>query len=454
MMATLFYFILALILLISVHEFGHFSVARLCGVKVLRFSLGFGKILARWQDKRGTEYVISAFPLGGYIKMLDETEAKVAPEEKHLAFNNKSVYARIAIVLAGPLFNFLFAIVAFWLALMIGTLALAPIIDGVKPNSIAAHAGFSAREEILSLDQQDIHSWQDFQYALIPQLGSSDAVSVRVKSIDTQHEKLLHLSLEHWNPEANVDPIENLGFIPFIPKLTPVVGEVLADSVAKKAGFLPQDRIVSINQQPINDWLQVVDFVKQHPHTELHIQIKRQQKPLTIVLTPAVKNVDGKQEGFLGLQSQPMNWPKQWIRYERHNPFDAMGIAIHQTVDLSLTTFKMIARLVTGKLGLNNLSGPIGIAQGAGNSARMGLTAYLSFLALISISLGVLNLLPIPVLDGGHLFFCLIEVITRRPVSDKLKAMGHYMGFVLIIMLMFIAVFNDFSQLLRYTLRD
>ena len=448
MLLTLFYFFLALFLLVTIHEYGHFLVARLCGVKVLRFSFGFGKALFRWHDKRGTEYVFSILPLGGYIKMLDEGEGPVLADERHLAFNNKSVYARIAIVLAGPLFNFIFAFVAFWLVFVIGVLSLAPIIDDVIPNSIAEHAGLSAKQEIVAFNQQAITSWHDFQYELIPQLGSQETIHIRVKSILNNQQKTISLPLKNWQPDLQDDPLTSLGIIPFIPTIPPVVGEVMNDSVAKQAGFLTHDVIIAVNGKPINDWLNLVLLVKKSPNAKLLIKIKRKSHFKTITLTTASQQIDGKTEGYIGLRAQQIQFPEKWLRFDRQSPLKATRTALRQTANLTSATFMMIGHLLTGQLGLTNLSGPIGIAQGAGSSAKAGLTSYLSFLGFISVSLGVLNLLPIPILDGGHFVYYLIELIRRRPLSEKSKIMGFYMGFIFIVMLMFMAVFNDFSRLL------
>ena len=449
MFLTLFYFFLALFLLVTIHELGHFLVARLCGVKVLRFSFGFGKALARWHDKRGTEFVLSALPLGGYVKMLDEAEGKVAKEELHLAFNNQSVYARIAIVLAGPLFNFIFAYIVFWLVLVIGVLSLAPIVDRVLPNSIAERIGFAAKQEIVAFNQEAINSWNDFQYELVPNLGSSKTVTIRVKSLFNNQEKNLFLPMKNWQPNMQEDPLTNLGIIPFMPTIPPIVGEVMKDSVAEKKGFLPQDVITAINGKPIKDWLNLVTLVQQSPNTKLVIEIRRNHRSKKITLTTKSQLTNGKAEGYIGLRAQQPQWPEKWVHLDRQGPIKAAGTALKQTLHLTSATFVMIGHLLTGKIGLSNLSGPIGIAQGAGSSGRNGITSYLSFLGFISISLGVLNLLPIPILDGGHFVYLLIELICRRPLSEKSKAMGFYLGSVVIILLMFLAVFNDFSRILH-----
>lgn len=448
MLLTLLYFFLALLLLVTVHEYGHFQVARWCGVKVLRFSFGFGKVLARWHDKKGTEYAWSLFPLGGYVKMLDESEGDVAESERHLAFNNKSVWARIAIVLAGPLFNFIFAFVALWLVLIIGMHSLAPMIESVKPNSIAANAGLTAKEEIIALNDIKINSWRDFQYALMPLVGSKETVRLTVKSQVDGHQSQIMLPLADWELDSKKpDPLKSLGIEPFIPSIPPVVGEVIPDAPAAKAGLKTGDKIVSVDGKPFDDWLFLVNYVKERPDAQLTLQVNRKGSVQEVVVHTGSQDNKGTVEGFLGLRSQKVDWPSHWLRLERQNPLEAIGTAFKQTIQLTETTFILMGRLITGKLGINSISGPVGIAQGAGDSGRGGLASYLFFLALVSISLGTLNLLPIPMLDGGHLLYYVLEIIIRRPVSDSLKSAGAYVGLLLLGALMFVALTNDISRL-------
>lgn len=448
MFLTLLYFLLALLLLVTVHEYGHFQVARWCGVKVLRFSFGFGTVLARWHDKSGTEYAWSLFPLGGYVKMLDESEGEVAEHEKHLAFNNQSVWVRIAIVLAGPFFNFIFAFVALWLVLVIGMHSLAPMIDAVKPNSIAAKAGLTSQEEIIALNDTKINSWRDFQYAMMPLIGSQETVSLTVKSLVNGHQSVLSLPLANWKlDDKKPDPLKSLGIEPFIPTVPPVIGEVVPDSPAEKAGLQIDDKILSVDGTSFDDWMFLVDYVHQRPDTQLTLKVKRKNTVQSIVLITGSQQIQSKKEGIIGVRSQKVDWPDHWLRLERQSPITAIGTAFKQTIHLTGTTFILMGRLVTGKLGLKSISGPVGIAQGAGDSGRGGLVSYLFFLALVSISLGALNLLPIPMLDGGHLLYYAVEIIRRKPLSDGVKSIGLYVGVFLLVALMFVALSNDISRL-------
>lgn len=448
MIVTVFYFMLALLLLVTIHEYGHFQVARWCGVKVLRFSFGFGKILMSWRDKRGTEYAWSLVPLGGYVKMLDESEGDVAENERHLAFNNQPVWKRILIVAAGPLFNFIFAFVALWLVLVIGMYSLAPMVDSVVPNSIAANAGIASQDEIIAINNNKINSWRDFQYAMMPLIGSAQTIQVNVKSLLDGKTKQLQLPLANWQlDDKKPEPLQSLGIKPFIPTIPAVVGDIVADSPAAKAGLLVGDEVLRINGQAFTDWMYLVDYVHQHPGAKIEVEIKRQGEVRQLSIEVGSKDNAGKTEGYLGVYSKKANWPEHWLRLEREHPVKALALAAQQTGQLTATTFILMGRLITGKLGIKSISGPVGIAQGAGDSARAGLVSYLFFLALISISLGALNLLPIPMLDGGHLLYYVVEIIRGKPLSDGVKSIGIYLGLVVLVAVMGIALTNDISRL-------
>lgn len=447
MLYSFFYFILALIILITIHEFGHFIVARMCGVKVLRFSFGFGKVLFSVKDKLGTEYAWSLFPLGGYVKMLDESEGYVPPKERHLAFNRKSVFKRIAIVIAGPLFNFIFAFVALWLVLVIGIKSIAPIIAEVHPESMGQKIGLEKGQEIVAFDNKKIRSWRDFQFAIVPVMGKTDFATMVVKTKDNQF-KTISIPLFDWEIDSKKpDILKTLGITPFIPLIPPVVGEVVINSPAEKAGLKKGDVIISLNNKPTNDWIEFAKFIKEHPNTKINLKIARNSiyEPIT-VYTNSVRE-HGKDVGVIGVKSEKIELPKNWVRIQKENPLSALGVAFNQTITLTKATFILMGRLVIGKLPMASVSGPIGIAQGAGGSARGGLSYYLAFLALVSISLGVLNLLPIPVLDGGHLLYYVIEVVTGKPLSERMQIIGTYIGLFLLAMVMSLAISNDLIRI-------
>ena len=447
---TILYFLIALFLLVIIHEFGHFIVARYCGVKVLRFSFGFGKVLASWRDKRGTEFAYSLLPFGGYIKMLDESEGPVIESDKHLAFNNQSLKARAAIVVAGPLFNFLFAFFVLWLVLVIGTQSLSPIIKTVTSGSISASAGLVANQEITSVNGIETKSWHDVQYAMMPLIGTSKPMIVGLKSLTDARISSVSLPLTNWQVGSKrPDLLGTLGIVPFVPTLPMVVGDVMPDSPAALANLRPLDVVRSVDGQIMTDWLNLVNFVKQRPNQRIVLSITRQGKHADISVVVGSKKNHGKAEGYLGVRSKPMKWPPYWLRTQKESPIKAMVIASGQTFKLIGDTFSMFGRLAQGKLSFHSLSGPVGIAQAAGESARLGLTDYLSFLALLSISLGVVNLLPIPLLDGGYLFYCLIELVIRRPVSEKIKSTGAFFGFFCMIALMLVALSNDIDRLIN-----
>lgn len=448
MLLTLFYFLLALLLLICIHEYGHFIVARLCGVKVLRFSFGFGKVLFSWKDKHQTEFVWSLWPLGGYVKMLDETEGEVAVEERHRAFNVQPLWKRILIVLAGPLFNFLFAIVAFWLAAVIGIYSLAPIIEEAKEGSIVAQAGIQSWDEITAINTKKTRSWRDVQFSLMPYLGSGDTITVAVKNTKTGQTAQYALPLEDWELDPNKpDALKSLGITPFIPNIPPVVGDVEEGGPAEEAGLQKGDRVVQVDGVAMNDWLEMVNYVRAHPNKALQFTIQREGRSKTVKVNTGEKIVDNDRMGYVGLRVQKQDWPKEWLRIQKDDPLKAIGTALTKTWQLSDATLRFIGRLITGRLSLNTVSGPIGIAQGAGQSGKSGVVYYLSFLALVSISLGVLNLLPIPMLDGGHLLFYLIELLRRKPVSEGARIAFTYAGFLALMALMVVAMSNDIVRL-------
>lgn len=440
-------FIVALGVLITVHEFGHFWVARRCGVRVERFSIGFGKALWRRTDKLGTEYVIALIPLGGYVKMLDERAEPVVPELRHYAFNNKTVGQRAAIIAAGPIANFLFAIFAYWLVFIIGVPGVRPVVGEITPNSIAAQAQIQPGTELKAVDGIETPDWDAVRLQLVAKIGDEHTtLSVAQFGSDQRQDKTL--DLRHWAFEPDKqDPVSSLGIRPRGPQIEPVLSEVQVNSAASKAGLQAGDRIVKVNGQPLTQWMTFVTLVRDNPDEPLALDIERQGSSLSLTLTPDSKQVNGKAEGFAGVVPKIIPLPDEYKTVRQYGPFSAILEASDKTWQLMKLTVSMLGKLITGDVKLNNLSGPISIAQGAGMSAEFGVIYYLMFLALISVNLGIINLFPLPVLDGGHLLFLAIEKLKGGPVSERVQDLSYRIGSILLVLLMGLALFNDFSRL-------
>ncbi|WP_439839153.1 sigma E protease regulator RseP [Aeromonas caviae] len=442
-------FIVALGLLVAVHEFGHFWVARRCGVKVERFSIGFGKAIWRRLGKDGTEYVLALIPLGGYVKMLDGRvdELKPGEEAQAQAFNHKSVWARMAIVAAGPMANFVFALFAFWLMFMIGVPSVKPVVGEVRPASIVAEAGILPGMEIVGVGGEETGDWESVTYALISHLGD-DSVQLKLKAANTSYavDKTLQLAGWKFDPDKE-SPIGSLGIVPLGGKVLPVVEAVVPSSASEKAGLQIGDRIKGVDGEAITEWAQFVERVQQSPAQPLQVTVERGGSEMTLTLTPDGKKVKGQLVGFVGLSPQLVPLPDEYRTLLQYGPLQALWHGVQKTWSLITLTFDMIGKLIGGIVSLDNLSGPISIAKGAGSSADYGLVYFLGFLALISVNLGIINLFPLPVLDGGHLVYFLIEAITGKPVSEKIQEVGFRIGAAILMLLMGIALFNDFARL-------
>ncbi|ALB61725.1 Membrane-associated zinc metalloprotease [Cronobacter condimenti 1330] len=440
-------FIIALGVLITVHEFGHFWVARKAGVRVERFSVGFGKALWRRTDRHGTEYVIALIPLGGYVKMLDERVEPVAPELRHEAFNNKTVAQRAAIIAAGPVANFLFAIFAYWLVFMMGVPGIKPVIGEITPNSIAAQAQIAPGTELKAVDGIETPDWDAVRLALIARIGEENVtLSIAAPGDTASTDKVLDLRQWQFEPDKE-DPVASLGIRPFGPKIEPVLAQVQPQSAASKAGLQAGDRIVKVDGQPLREWSAFVTIVQDNPARPLAIDVERQGSPLSLTLIPDTKPGKEKAEGFAGVVPKIAPLPDEYKTVRQYGPFNAITEATTKTWQLMKLTVSMLGKLLTGDVKLNNLSGPISIAQGAGMSAEFGLIYYLMFLALISVNLGIINLFPLPVLDGGHLLFLAIEKLKGGPVSERVQDFSYRIGSILLVLLMGLALFNDFSRL-------
>ncbi|WP_421297386.1 sigma E protease regulator RseP [Aeromonas sp. 604015] len=440
-------FVVALGLLVAVHEFGHFWVARRCGVKVERFSIGFGKAIWRRLGKDGTEYVLALIPLGGYVKMLDGRVDELKPGDEQYAFNHKSVWARMAIVAAGPMANFVFALFALWLMFIIGVPAVKPVIGEVRPASIVAEAGILPGMEIVGVGDEQTGDWESVTYALLSHLGDQ-SVTLKVKAPQTSYATDKNLSLESWKFDPDREsPIGSLGIVPLGGKVLPVVSAVVAKSASEKAGLQVGDRIKRVGEQEITEWAQFVELVQHAPGAPLQVVVERNNRDLDVTLTPDTKKVQGKLVGFVGLSPQLVPLPDEYRILLQYGPLQALWQGAQKTWSLITLTFDMIGKLVAGIVSLDNLSGPISIAKGAGSSADYGLVYFLSFLALISVNLGIINLFPLPVLDGGHLVYFLIEAVTGKPVSERIQEVGFRIGAAILMLLMGIALFNDFARL-------
>ena len=440
-------FIVALGLLVAVHEFGHFWVARRCGVKVERFSIGFGKAIWRRLGKDGTEYVLALIPLGGYVKMLDGRVDELKPGEEAQAFNHKSVWARMAIVAAGPMANFVFALFAFWLMFMIGVPSVKPVVGEVRPASIVAEAGILPGMENVGVGGEETGDWESVTYALISHLGD-DSVQLKLKAANTSYavDKTLQLAGWKFDPDKE-SPIGSLGIVPLGGKVLPVVEAVVPSSASEKAGLQIGDRIKGVDGDAITEWTQFVERVQQSPAQPLQVTVERGGSEMILILTLDGKKVKGQLVGFVGLSPQLVPLPDEYRTLLQYGPLQALWHGVQKTWSLITLTFDMIGKLIGGIVSLDNLSGPISIAKGAGSSADYGLVYFLGFLALISVNLGIINLFPLPVLDGGHLVYFLIEAITGKPVSEKIQEVGFRIGAAILMLLMGIALFNDFARL-------
>ncbi|PIW61071.1 sigma E protease regulator RseP [Shewanella sp. CG12_big_fil_rev_8_21_14_0_65_47_15] len=446
-------FIVALGLLITAHEYGHFYIARRCGVKVERFSIGFGKAIWRRVGKDGTEYVLAMIPLGGYVKMLDERVEDVPDELKDQAFNRKTVWQRIAIVAAGPIANFIFAIVALYFMYLIGVPSLKPVITSTTPGTAAAQIQVTEPMQVTAISGQAVRNWEEVNLALVGHIGD-ESLSVSLMPLNglqglDSSLRTYTLDTRNWrfDPEKE-SPITTLGLGIYRPEIEPKIALISQGSAAENSELKVGDMLVAINGENYTDWQAFVDIIQHSANVPVELTVRRNGEQFTVSVTPSsAKNSEGQEIGVLGVSPAQAQWPENMRLQLEYGPIDSLGIAADKTWQLVVVSFKMIGKLFTGDVSVKNLSGPISIAQGAGSSANYGLVYFLGFLALISVNLGIINLLPLPVLDGGHLLYYFIEVITGKPVSEKVQEIGFRFGAALLLMLMSIALFNDFARL-------
>lgn len=440
-------FVIALGILVCFHEFGHYWVARRCGVKVLRFSIGWGKPWKSFHSRDGVEWALAPYPIGGYVKMLDEREAPVAEHERHLAFNNQTVPRRMAILVAGPLANFLLAIALYWLIYLIGVHGLRPVIATPAADTAAAQAGLLSGDEVIAVDGKPVGTWTDLRMALVDQsLGGSD-LALRVRaSAGSERDVRLDLSGVRTDPEFLFD---DLGLEVFQPRIDPVFGQIVSDGAAAAAGLAVGDRVLALDDQPVDDWMALVAAVRARPGAVVRLQVERgggEQRTVNVVL-------GSEQQGEIAvgrLGAGPAVDDDLWQNLravQRLGPLEAVPVAVGQTWQMTQLTFRVLWHMVLGEVSVKNVSGPIQIAQVAGDSAQIGLVSFLSFMAVVSVSLGVLNLLPVPLLDGGHLVMFAVEGMRGRPLSEKTQVAAQYVGLAFIGMLMMLAVFNDIMRL-------
>jgi len=446
----LFAFIFALGILVTFHEFGHFWVAQKCGVKILTFSVGFGKPL--WSRRIGKdqfEFIVAALPLGGYVKMLDEREGKVAESELNRAFNRKPLAQRTAIVLAGPVFNFIFAIVAFWFMFMIGLTGLKPIVGEVEQDSIAYQAGLNEGVEIIAVDSRETKTWTMVVDGFVSKIIDAGKVDIKVR--DGSVVKNLTINFEGLSIDdlAEQGLLNKIGITPEKFKVPAIIGDLHSGLPADEAGLMAGDLIVSANGEEIGDWVQWVKYIQARAKQTISMKVKRSDEYIIMEITTDEKiRDDGSVIGFIGAENQLVKPLKEIFAKESYSFIPAFVRGVEKTWDMSWLTLRMLGKMITGQASVKNLSGPISIAQYAGDSAQSGIATFLWFLGIVSVSLGVLNLLPVPLLDGGHLLYYVVEFIKGSEVSEATQIIGQQIGFTILLGLMILVFYNDIARLM------
>jgi len=446
-------------ILVTVHEFGHFWVARRCGVKVLKFSIGFGKAVKTWVGKDGVEYVIAPIPLGGYVRMLGQEDTSVADaeavpaEEQEKSFTSKSVWQRMAISAAGPAANFLLAVVIFWIInIAFGTSGVAPVISSVTEGSVAERAGLVPGDEIIAIDGEPTLIWQQVALQLVGRMGESGSVTFSVRGPESVAARDVNVPILSFMADStDPRPLKALGITQV--DIPAVIDKLVEGEAGEQAGLLAGDRIVRVAGKRIDGWTQWVEIIRASPELELEVEVERGNQLIELRLTPALSELpDGSRIGIIGAYVQQVDYdelvPREMRREVKYNVLSAIVPAITETYEKSVFVLVSIKKMIVGLISVKNINGPITIAQVAGETASYGLNVYLGFLALLSISLGVMNLMPIPILDGGHILYNLIEIVTRRPVPEKVQSFGLQIGLLLISGIMMLAVYNDVARLL------
>jgi regulator of sigma E protease len=443
-------FLFAIGVLVAVHEWGHYIVARVSGVKVLRFSIGFGKPL--WMRRSGedqTEYCVAAIPLGGYVKLLDEREGEVAAAELHRAFNRIPIVKRIAILVAGPVMNFIFAIAAYWLMFSLGVPGVQPILGDIQPESIAARAGLQKQDRIVEIGGKVVATWEGAIFQLLDKMLADGDIEIGVARVDGSYETVYLDVAGQVNQLTEPGKLfSGLGFSQWSPSVEPVIGEILPDGSAASAGLLAGDRIISVGDQAVTNWTQWVELIQGSPGQVLDLRIEREGLAQNLRLpVAALEQADGAVIGRIGAAPfVPEGIYDEYLAEQRYGLLQSLPVALEKTWSMSVLTVKMVGSILLGDVSVKNISGPINIAQYAGYSASVGLSAFLNFLAVVSLSLGILNLLPIPVLDGGQVVYQLLEGLKGSPLSMRTQMIGQQIGVILLVLLMGFAFYNDLSS--------
>ena len=440
--------VFAIAIIIILHELGHFLVAKAFGIKILRFSLGFGKPLYKYVGKKsGTEYVLGILPLGGYVKMLDSSTVS-DPEEAKSAYDKQPLLARMAVVAAGPVANFIIALVAYWAVFMIGVVHIKPVVGRVIPQSIASDAGLKRGDELLAIDNERVHNWQQVLMALVVHVGDEENVTLKIKAAKTAviENRVLDLSDLSLN-ERDPDLFSSLGVFPFVPPIKPIVGEVISGGPANQSDMTKGDIILSINGQKVDHWMQLVEAIRKIPGQSAVLEVKKDSVVRTVTLRVGTQKQGSKKTGYLGIMVKSPEIPADMLKTQQFSVFTAWLPAAAKTWQLFRFNVISVGKLITGKVSVKTLGGPITIFQAAGRASQAGIQVYLGFIAFISLTIGFINLLPIPGLDGGHLLFQVIEGIIRRPLSVRLQTIGFMVGMGCLILLMLQATVND---LLRF----
>ena len=452
-MQVLFSIVMALVtlgILVTIHEYGHYWVARRCGVHVLRFAVGFGRPLAMRVDRHGTEFALCAIPLGGYVKMLDERDEgqDVTVENRHESFNAQPVRNKLAIVSAGPAANFLLAILVLFGLFLRGETGIAPVVEAVEPGSVAHDVGLMQGQEIVAVDGASTPTIANVRFALLKRLGDTGTIDIAVGSALSNLQQTYALPIDRWLGGAEApDPTRALGLTLGIPPLQPSIGSLVEDGPATRAGFKVGDTIIEADGQAISTWSQWVDLVRAAPGQSLVVRVERDGQSLDLTVMPRSTGTSGAEVGSVGMGVVIPDIPEDRIRRQGRNPVEALSAAIERTFSLTVFTFESMWKMIQGLISTKNLSGPIAIAQVAASTAESGFTTWLSFLALLSISLGAINLLPIPVLDGGHIVFHSLEGLFGRPVPEQIQMMSYQLGLLAVFTLMVFAIYNDVARL-------